>query len=77
VLAGLAMGLPLSPPPPDEDEEVEEGELPDDYAVENWPPGNALTLGVMLAGMSVTSPHTIHPDANWETLTEFAQTHTC
>ena len=36
------------------------------------PLATALDLGVLLAAYSVTSPHTIHPDANLETLLSFA-----
>ena len=38
------------------------------------PFASALDLGVLLAAYSVTSPHTIHPDANLDTLLSFAAT---
>ena len=34
--------------------------------------GSALDLGVLLASFSVTSPHTIHPDASMSNLLDFA-----
>jgi len=34
--------------------------------------GSAIDLGILLASFSVTSPHTIHPDASMSSLLEFA-----
>jgi sugar/nucleoside kinase (ribokinase family) len=60
VLAGLAAGIPLI----------------DDHAPDN-PEATTLTsaldLGVLLAAFSVTSPHTIHPDADLSALLELAE----
>ena len=61
VLAALACGLPLLDPGPSP------GSLRD------RPLAGALGLGVLLAGLSVTSPHTIHPDANLHALLVFAE----
>lgn len=36
---------------------------------------SALDFGVLLAAFTVTSRHTIHPDANLETLLAFAEDH--
>lgn len=56
VVCGLAAGMPfINPGGPDAAR----------------PLASALDLGVMLAALSVTSPHTIHPDANLETLIAF------
>jgi sugar/nucleoside kinase (ribokinase family) len=57
VLAALAAGVPLLPP---------EGVDPDAFAC-------ALDLGVLLAALSVTSPHTIHPGADLDALLAFAE----
>jgi len=58
-IAGLAAGLPLA-----------------DSTHTNWNGSteicSAIDLGLTLAGFSVTSPHTIHPDANLETMLAFA-----
>ena len=60
-LAGLALGLPLSVPGPPRARLAER------------PLESALDLGVLLAAYSVTSPHTIHPDARADTLAAFAR----
>ncbi len=44
-------------------------------SITDRPLESALDLGVLLAGFSVTSPHTIHPDANCAALLEFADKH--
>jgi len=59
VLAAIAAGVPLLPP---------DGADPDAFAC-------ALDLGVLLAGLSVTSPHTIHPAADLDALLAFAERH--
>ena len=51
-LAGLACGLPLIVPGPPR------------AHLGDRPLGSALDLGVLLASLSVTSPHTIHPQAD-------------
>jgi sugar/nucleoside kinase (ribokinase family) len=56
VLTGLALGLPLAPP--------------DDSPARAL--GSAAELGALLAAYSVTSPHTIHPDASLPSLRAFA-----
>jgi sugar/nucleoside kinase (ribokinase family) len=62
VMAGLAVGVPLTVPRPWESSETQ--------ALES-----ALDLGVVLASYTVTSLHTIHPDACLETVLAFAQQH--
>jgi hypothetical protein len=37
--------------------------------------GSALDLGVALAALSVTSPHTIHPEASLDAVLAFAREH--
>jgi sugar/nucleoside kinase (ribokinase family) len=56
VLAGLALGLPLAPA----------------EASGARPLTSAAELGALLAAYSVTSPHTIHPDAGAPSLRAFA-----
>ena len=67
VLAALVAGVPLLPAP--------EGE-PGRQLTSEGEPGRQLTsaleLGVLLAAYSVTSPHTIHPEADLGTLVAFA-----
>lgn len=58
-LAAIAAGVPLLLP---------EGADTDAF-------GCALDLGVLLAGLSVTSPHTIHPTADLDALLTFAERH--
>jgi sugar/nucleoside kinase (ribokinase family) len=60
VLAGIAAGLPLVEPGPPRRE------------IGDRPLSSALDLGVLLAGYSVTSPHTIHQSATVDTLTTLA-----
>ena len=55
-LAGLALGLPLAPA----------------EASGARPLASAAELGALLAAYSVTSPHTIHPDAGASALRGFA-----
>ena len=62
-VAGLASGLPFTVA----------GEVR--AALGDRPLESALDLGVLLACYSVTSPHTIHPDARGETLAAFARAH--
>jgi sugar/nucleoside kinase (ribokinase family) len=57
VLAGIAAGVPLLPPP---------GAAPDALTC-------ALDLGVLLASRSVRSPHTIDPDADLAALATLAR----
>ena len=59
-IAGLAGDLPLIEPGPKR------------RSLADRPLASALDLGVLLAGFSVTSSHTIHPDADGRTLVEFA-----
>ena len=63
VLVGLAVGLPLTC-----------GGAPR-KRLSARPLDSALDLGVLLAGLSVTSPHTIHPAADGAALAEFARDH--
>jgi sugar/nucleoside kinase (ribokinase family) len=56
-IAGLTAGLPLR----SGSSEGGEREL-----------SSAIDLGILLASFSVTSPHTIHPDANLSALVKFA-----
>jgi ribokinase len=63
VVAGIAAGAPLTAPltaPMTTPTRPEEGAL-----------RSALDLGIALAALSVTSPHTIHPGADLETLMAF------
>jgi sugar/nucleoside kinase (ribokinase family) len=60
ILAGLAMGLPFMAPG-----------NPRSLITER-PLSSAFDLGVLLAAFSVTSPHTIHPDAGISSLRAFA-----
>ncbi len=60
VIAGLAAGVPLVVPGPRR------------VALAERPLASALDLGTLLAAYSVTSPHTIHPDAGVERLIAFA-----
>jgi len=60
VLSALAVGVPLIDPG-----------LPREK-MSDRPLVSALDLGVLLAGYSVTSPHTIHPQADLESLSVFA-----
>jgi sugar/nucleoside kinase (ribokinase family) len=56
ILTGLALGLPLAPTD----------------ASGARPLASAAELGALVAAFSVTSPHTIHPDAHAESLRAFA-----
>ncbi len=60
VIAGLLAGLPFISPGPQR------------RRMSDRPLSSALDLGCLLAGFSVTSPHTIHPDADLEILLAFA-----
>jgi len=60
-LAGIAAGMPF----------IAEG--PKRETLADAPLMSALDFGVLLAGLSVTSPHTIHPDADLAGLVEFAE----
>ena len=60
VLSALAVGVPLIDPGPPRRE------------IGDRPLSSALDLGVLLASLSVTSPHTIHPGADLEALAAFA-----
>jgi ribokinase len=60
ILSGLAVGMPLiSPGPPRR-------------SISERPLASLLDFAVLLASFTVTSPHTIHPDAKLETLLRFA-----
>jgi sugar/nucleoside kinase (ribokinase family) len=61
VLIGLAGGLPAV------------GDGPDRTSFSERPLDTALDLGTLLAGFSVTSPHTIHPEADRRALSAFAE----
>jgi sugar/nucleoside kinase (ribokinase family) len=61
VMVGLAIGLPLIAPDP-----ARAGRSA-------RPVDSALDLGVLLAACTVTSPHTIHPEANAEALVGLAE----
>ena len=61
IIACLAVGLPLIIPGPPR------------VAITDRPLASALDLGVLLAALSVTSPHTIHPKANVGSLCAFAR----
>jgi sugar/nucleoside kinase (ribokinase family) len=59
VLCGLCCGLPFIRPPED-------------------PPGRmgcAMDLGTLVAAMSVTSPHSIHPGLSADALLDFVDNH--
>lgn len=60
VLAGLTVGAPFIDP---------ETQRP---SIAERPLTSALDLGVLLASYTVTSPHTIHPEAGRDTLKDFA-----
>lgn len=60
-LAALAVGLPL----------VEPG--PPRRSLDERPLATALEFGVLLAALTVTSPHTIHPDADLDALLALAR----
>lgn len=62
-LAALALGVPLTVPGPVR------------AALADRPLESALDFGVLLASYTVTSPHTIHPDACADTLASFARAH--
>ena len=62
-LAALALGVPLTVPGPVR------------AALAGRPLESALDFGVLLASYSVTSPHTIHPDAGAAALAAFARAH--
>lgn len=64
VLAALSAGVPLIDPETDAEAHANEREA--------RPLASALDLGVLLASYSVTSPHTIHPAADLESLLAFA-----
>ncbi len=60
ILAGLALGLPfIAPGPPRR-------------LITDRPLSSAFDFGVLLAAFTVTSPHTIHPDAGISSLKAFA-----
>jgi hypothetical protein len=59
-MAALADGLPFTTPGPER------------KSLSDRPLASALDLGVLLAAFTVTSPHTIHPDANGPSLAQFA-----
>ncbi len=61
ILAALAVGIPFVSPGPAR------------TTLSSRPLGSALDLGVLLAAYTITSPHTIHPSANLETLLTFAE----
>jgi sugar/nucleoside kinase (ribokinase family) len=60
-IAGLAVGMPLA-------------KSDSSSASGHKPIGSAIDLGLILAAFSVTSPHTIHPEATLERLLAFAET---
>jgi ribokinase len=61
ILACTAAGIPLTVPRPPR------------RSLSDAPLASALDLAVLLAGFTVTSPHTIHPGATLGALTEFAK----
>lgn len=63
VVSALAVGVPLTVPRSRR------------ASAHQHPLESALDLGIILATFSVTSPHTIHPDASLEALLAFAQQH--
>lgn len=65
VLAALAAGAPLVAPPAASSATL--------TTIVNRPIESALDFGVLLASHSVTSPHTIHPDADLGALVAFAE----
>jgi sugar/nucleoside kinase (ribokinase family) len=60
ILSGIAAGIPLVP------------SSPSTGSISERPLESALQMAVLLASFSVTSPHTIHPEANLEGLLQFA-----
>jgi sugar/nucleoside kinase (ribokinase family) len=60
-IAGLAAGMPLA-------------KSDSNVASDHKSIGSAIDLGLILAAFSVTSPHTIHPEATLESLLAFAET---
>lgn len=60
ILSGLAVGMPLICPGSPR------------KSINERPLGSALDFAVLLASFTITSPHTIHPHANLETLLQFA-----
>jgi sugar/nucleoside kinase (ribokinase family) len=63
VLAALAAGIPFTAPGPPR------------RSLAESPIASALELGVLLAALAVTSPHTIHPEADLTHLLAFAELH--
>jgi sugar/nucleoside kinase (ribokinase family) len=63
VLAGLAAGLPLTG----------HSNARDSQLLAGFEIDSAIRLGLLLAGFSTTSPHTIHPAANLESLLVFSR----
>ena len=61
ILAALARGVPLM------------DSCPERKNLAERPVNTALEFGVLLASYKVTSPHTIHPEASWATVSQFAQ----
>lgn len=61
VLSALAVGMPFISP----------GSVRS--SISERPLESAFDFGALLAGYSVTSPHTIHPDANLDTLLSFGE----
>jgi len=62
-LAGIAMGMPFAL------------DRPHRSTLTGAPVASAVDFGAILAAMSVTSPHTIHPDADLPHLRAFAKEH--
>jgi sugar/nucleoside kinase (ribokinase family) len=62
-LAALAAGAPFT------------SETEERASLADRPLDSALELAVLLAGLSVTSPHTIHPEANLDALMRFGEEH--
>ena len=60
VIAALTAGIPLIQPGPPR------------KTIRDRPLNSALDFGVLLAALTVTSPHTIHPTANLDAMLEFA-----
>jgi len=60
ILSALAVGMPLICPGSPR------------KSITERPLGSALDFAVLLASFTITSPHTIHPNANLETLLQFA-----
>lgn len=63
VISALAAGVPLSV------------DGPQRRFIGERPIESALEFGVLLSGLKITSRHTIHPDANTDSLLEFAANH--